>query len=60
MGTNKKTISKIVRTKEYQEVLEEQKNQNKFNHVTQKNTPENQNQEHNVRKEGIGKMNQLK
>lgn len=49
-----------MRTKEYQEVLEEQKNQNKFNHVTQKNTPENQNQEHNVRKEGIGKMNQLK
>lgn len=31
---------------------------NEFNSVTQKAKPENQNQQHNVRKEGIGPMNQ--
>ena len=35
-----------------------QENQNKFNSVTQKAKPENQNQTHNVRKEGISKINQ--
>ena len=37
---------------------ERQKNLNEFNSVTQKVKPENQNQEHNVRKEGIGPVNQ--
>lgn len=37
---------------------EEQKSQNKFNSVTQKSEPENQNQKHNVREEGIGRVNQ--
>lgn len=34
-----------------------QKNLNEFNSVTQKVKPENQNQEHNVREEGIGPIN---
>lgn len=37
---------------------EEQKSQSKFNSVTQKSEPENQNQTHNVRQEGIGRENQ--
>lgn len=37
---------------------EEQKDQTKFNSVTQKSEPENQNQTHNARKEGISKINQ--
>ncbi len=41
-----------------QEKFEEQKNHNKYNSITQKTTSENQNQEHNVRKEGIGPVNQ--
>lgn len=40
------------------EQLERQKNLNKYNSVTQKMKPENQNQTHNVRKEGIGPINQ--
>lgn len=40
------------------ERMEEQKNHNKFNSVTQKAEPENQNQDHNVRKEGIQPVNQ--
>lgn len=40
------------------EKLEEQKNHNKFNSVTRKTTPENQNQTHNARKEGIQPINQ--
>ncbi len=40
------------------EKLEEQRNHNEFNSVTQKTTPENQNQDHNVRKEGIQPINQ--
>lgn len=40
------------------EQLEQQKNLNKFNSVTQKVKPENQNQTHNVRKEGIQPINQ--
>ena len=39
--------------KKDQEYLQEQKNLNKYNSVTQKVTPETQNQTHNVRKEGI-------
>ena len=37
---------------------ETQKNLNQFNRVTQKVKPENQNQTHNVRKEGIQPVNQ--
>ncbi len=40
------------------ERIDEQKNHNKFNSITQKTTPENQNQEHNVRKEGLQPVNQ--
>lgn len=38
----------------------QQKNHNQFNNVTQKVEPENQNQEHNVRKEGIFPINHKK
>lgn len=37
---------------------ERQENLNKFNSVTQKVKTENQNQTHNVRKEGIAPINQ--
>lgn len=36
----------------------EQKSLNKFNSITEKVKPENQNQQHNVRKEGINPINQ--
>ena len=38
--------------------IEEQRNHNQFNSVTQKATLENQNQTHNARKEGIQPINQ--
>lgn len=41
-----------------QEQINEQKSLNKFNSITQKAKPENQNQQHNVREEGIGPINQ--
>lgn len=41
-----------------QKKLQEQKNLNKFNSITQKVKPENQNQTHNVREEGISPINQ--
>ena len=44
--------------KKTQKQIQEQKNQNKFNSMTQKVTPENQNQTHNSRKEGIQPINQ--
>lgn len=44
--------------KKEKEQQERQKNLNEFNNVTQKVKPENQNQTHNVRKEGIGPINQ--
>lgn len=44
--------------KKTQKQIQEQKNIDKFNSVTQKVTPENQNQTHNVRKEGIQPINQ--
>lgn len=50
-------MSDVVNKKE-QEQINEQKNLNKFNAVTQKVKPENQNQQHNVREEGIGPVNQ--
>lgn len=40
------------------EHLNQQKNHNKYNSITQKKEPENQNQTHNVRKEGITPINQ--
>ena len=40
-----------------QEQMNEQQSLNKFNSVTEKQKPENQNQEHNVRKEGIAPIN---
>lgn len=43
--------------KKAQEQIQEQKNLDKFNSITQKVTPENQNQTHNVRKEGIQPVN---
>ncbi len=60
MGISKKQTTKSLESNKQLEALEEQKNHNKFNSATEKKTPENQNQEHNVRKEGIGKMNQLR
>lgn len=46
--------------KKLQNQYQEQRNQNKFNSITQKITPENQNQTHNSRKEGIQPINQKK
>ena len=40
------------------EQAQRQKNLNQFNSVTQKGKPENQNQTHNNRKEGINPINQ--
>ncbi len=42
------------------EETRQQMNHNEFNSVTQKKKPENQNQEHNVRKEGLQPMNRKK
>ena len=42
------------------ERVERQENLDNFNSVTQKVKPENQNQTHNVRKEGIEPINQKK
>ena len=39
------------------EQIQEQKNYDKFNNITQKVTPENQNQTHNSRKEGMQPIN---
>lgn len=39
--------------KDKQEQINQQKNQDKFNSITQKTKPENQNQEHNVKSEAI-------
>lgn len=41
-----------------QNKLQEKKDHDKFNSVTQKNKVENQNQTHNSRKEGIAPINQ--
>ena len=43
-----------------QEKKNRQRSENEFNSITQKAKPENQNQEHNVRKEGIQPINQKK
>lgn len=39
--------------KDMQEKINQKKNQEKFNSITQKTKPENQNQKHNVKSEGI-------
>ncbi len=44
--------------KKTHEQIQKQKNHNNFNSITQKVTPENQNQTHNSRKEGIQPINQ--
>lgn len=46
--------------KKKQEQINEQSALNKFNSITEKAKPENQNQQHNVREEGIGPINQKK
>lgn len=43
--------------KQKQEKINQQVNHDKYNSITQKTTPENQNQTHNVRKEGIQPIN---
>lgn len=44
--------------KKTQEQIQEQKNHDKFNCITQKVVPENQNQTHNSKKEGVQPINQ--
>ena len=44
--------------KKEQENINEQKNLDKFNSITHKSKPENQNQKHNARKEGLQPINQ--
>ena len=44
--------------KKEQEQLRQQQEKNAYNSITQKEKPENQNQTHNVRKEGIQPINQ--
>lgn len=44
--------------KKEKERIERNENLNKFNSITQKVKPENQNQTYNVRKEGIAPINQ--
>jgi len=44
--------------KKEQERVNRQQNLNEYNSITQKVKPENQNQTHNVRKEGIQPINQ--
>lgn len=46
--------------KKDQESMNRQENLNKFNNITKKVKPENQNQTHNIRKEGIQPINQKK
>ena len=46
--------------KKEQERFNEQENLDKFNSITRKVAPENQNQTHNVKKEGIQPINQKK
>lgn len=46
------------RGRKKEEERQQQENHNRFNSITQKVKPENQNQEHNIRKEGIQPINQ--
>ena len=43
--------------KKEQEKLQQKKNQEKFNSITQKVKPENQNQTHNIRSEAVEPKN---
>ena len=53
------TIHEVINMdKRTQEQIQEQKNHDKFNSITLNVTPENQNQTHNSRKEGIQPINQ--
>lgn len=56
------TFSEVINVQDFnkkeQEKLQEQKVHNEFNSVTEKVKPENQNQQHNVRREGITPVNQ--
>lgn len=45
---------------ENQEKLQQKREQEQFNSVTKSVKPKNQNQQHNVRREGIGRQNNLK
>jgi hypothetical protein len=40
-----------------EEMARQKKDQEKFNNATNSTKPENQNQNHNVRKEGVGRQN---
>ena len=51
-------MDKKKQEKMQQQKIQQQKNRNQFNSITQKTTPENQNQTHNARKEGIQPINQ--
>ena len=44
--------------KDKKEKVRQKKSQDKFNSITNSVKPENQNQQHNVRREGIGPQNQ--
>lgn len=46
--------------KDKKEKLEQKRSQEEFNSISNSVKPENQNQEHNVRREGIGPQNQRK
>lgn len=50
--------SKTEYHKKQQEQRREQQDRYEFNSITQKTEPENQNQQHNVRREGILPVNQ--
>ena len=45
-------------SKKQREEREQQRCENTFNSITEKSEPENQNQTHNVRREGLGPRNQ--
>ena len=47
----------IYMDKDKREKDRQKKSQEKYNSITNSVKPENQNQEHNVREEGIGKIN---
>ena len=44
-------------SKEKQEKMNQKKEKEKFNSITNSVKPENQNQTHNARKEGVGRQN---
>ncbi len=55
-----RTIRKRVRQsmdQDKREKVREQKEDDKFNSITKSQKPENQNQQHNVRREGTGRQN---